>query len=86
MDKREYLRKIYDAKRRLVANNCRAIEGFILRDDVLVEHWSLQSYGEDICFDKRSEDELLEMLEKEYPFLQFTLEDGVVRWTLRGAR
>ena len=86
MTTREYRGKIHDAKRRLVANNYRAIEGFILRDDVLVEHWTLQSYGEDICFDKRCEDELLEMLEKEYPFLSFTLEDGEVRWKLKRAR
>jgi hypothetical protein len=86
MNKREYRGKIYDAKKRLVANNYRAIEGFILRDDVLVEHWSLQSYGEDIGFDKRTEDELLSELGEKYPFLQFTLEDGVVRWTLGEAR
>ena len=86
MNKREYLGKTFKARRRLVANNYRAIEGFILRDDVLVEHWTLQSYGEDIGFDKRSEDELLADLKEKYPFLQFTLEDGVVRWTLKGAR
>lgn len=86
MTEREYRGKAFKARRRLVANNYRAIEGFILRDDVLVEHWSLQSYGEDIGFDKRSEDELLSDLEEKYPFLQFTLEDGVVRWILKGAR
>ena len=86
MDKREYLGKIYDARRRLKVKNFRSIEDFILRRDVLVEHWSLQNYGEDIGFDKKTEDELLADLEEKFPFLQFTLEDGVVRWTLKGAR
>ena len=86
MTKREYQGKLYDARRRLKVKNFRSIEDFILRNDVFVEHWTLQSYGEDIGFDKRSEDELLADLKEKYPFLQFTLEDGVVRWTLKGAR
>ena len=87
MDKREYLGKIYDARKRLKAKNFRSIEDFILRKDVFVEHWTLQNYGEeDVIFDKRTEDELLADLEKKFPFLQFTLEDGVVRWKLEGAR
>jgi len=86
MTKREYLGKTLKARRRLVANNYRAIEGFILRDDVLVEHWTLQNYGEDIAFDERSKDELLAKLEEGFPFLQFTMADDVVRWTLGGAR
>lgn len=86
MTKREYLGKMHDARRRLKVKNFRSIEDFILRNDVLVEHWTLQNYGEDIGFDKRTEDELLADLEEKFPFLQFTLEDGVVRWTLGGAR
>lgn len=86
MTKREYLGKMYDARRRLKIKNFRSIEDFILRDDVFVEHWTLQNYGEDIWFDKRTEDELISDLEEKYPYLQFTLEDGVVRWTLGEAR
>jgi hypothetical protein len=86
MTKREYLGKMYDARRRLKVKNFRSIEDFILRNDVLVEHWTLQNYGEDIGFDKRTEDELLADLEEKFPFLQFTLEDGVVRWKLEEAR
>ena len=44
MDKREYLGKIYDARKRLKAKNFRSIEDFILRKDVFVEHWTLQNY------------------------------------------
>lgn len=86
MVKREYLGKIYDARRRLKVKNFRSIEDFILRNDVFVEHWSLQNYGEDIGFDKKTEDELLADLEEKFPFLQFTLEEGVVRWKIEGAR
>lgn len=86
MTERQYRGKIYDARRRLKAKNFQSIDGFILRTDVLIEHWPLQNYGEDIGFDKETEDQLLADLEEKYPFLQFTLEDGVVRWTLKGAR
>lgn len=86
MVKREYLGKIYDARRRLKVKNFRSIEDFILRNDVFVEHWSLQNYGEDIGFDKKTEDELLADLEEKFPFLQFTLEEGVVRWKIERAR
>lgn len=86
MTEREYRGKTFKARKRLVANNYRAIEDFILRGDVFVEHWSLQNYGEDIAFDERSKDELLAKLEEGFPFLQFTMADDVVRWTLGGAR
>jgi cell division protein FtsI/penicillin-binding protein 2 len=86
MTEREYRGKIYDAKKRLVAVNYQAIDGFIKRKDVLVEHWTIQNYEEEVTFDKRCEDELLEMLEEKYPFLSFTLEDGEVRWKLKRAR
>lgn len=86
MTKREYRGKLSSARKRLVSKNYLAIEGFILRNDVLVEHWTLQNYGEDIAFDERSKDELLAKLEEGFPFLQFTMEDGVVRWELKEAR
>lgn len=86
MTKREYQGKLYDAHNRLVSRNFQAIDGFIKRTDVLVEHWDIQNYEEELVFDKRCEDELLEKLEEKYPFLQFTLEDGVVRWKLEEAR